>query len=35
LEDQAYQKECGEEGRKTLKLFEQKKPYREETGGGK
>jgi tetratricopeptide (TPR) repeat protein len=33
LEDPFYQKECGLEGRKMLKLFEQKKPYREAGGG--
>jgi tetratricopeptide (TPR) repeat protein len=30
LEDQYYQKECGEEGIRMLKLYEQKQPYREE-----
>ena len=35
LEDDAYKKECGEEGRKMLKLYEQRKPYREEAGSGK
>lgn len=29
LEDPAYQKECGDEGRNMLKLFEQRRPYRE------
>jgi tetratricopeptide (TPR) repeat protein len=32
LEDPAYRKECGEEGRTMLKLFEQRRPYREEQG---
>jgi tetratricopeptide (TPR) repeat protein len=35
LKDPAYQRECGEEGRKMLKLFEQRKPYREEAGSEK
>jgi tetratricopeptide (TPR) repeat protein len=35
LEDPAYKRECGEEGRKMLKLFEQGKPYREAAEGKK
>jgi tetratricopeptide (TPR) repeat protein len=35
LEDPGYQKECGDEGRKMLKLFEQQKPYREVVSGNK
>jgi tetratricopeptide (TPR) repeat protein len=33
LQDKAYLKECGEEGRKMFRLFEQKRPYFEVTGG--
>jgi len=35
LEDRYYQKETGEEGPKMLKLFQEKKPYREEIGTSK